>query len=391
MHRPHRDQAKMNATGQMPAMNETDSAPTELLPTSTTSPPLFDQGGEESNPRYWNGILVLVFMLANVVGNGLVISVYFFSIKKNLFSFYVVVLAVLNLVTAFTTMLFDVIVKTTVLDAEDIVMVSMCKFSHFQVYTNHMLCGFILTLIAHQRYKKVCQPHEASIKINKAACLLLCAGALFAFICLPSLVVHSTQRIQLKYGDQVVRVVICRIAKKYDHSAIQAVLSSLLTIAFVVVLLVTVTYYVHITRALRNIDLPFGERVATPVKSDSSPQRKEDLPEQPPGPVQEWKVPASESSYSISQHTFRIFVVVTIVFTISYVPHLAVLALLNIYHMDTEVMTSMKRFFLELAYNSPYISTVSNPVIYGFAREEFRQQCLQLITLQKYRARRSYF
>lgn len=203
--------------------------------------------------------------------------------------------------------------------------------------------------------------------------------------------VHSTQRIQLKYGDQVVRVVICRIAKKYDHSAIQAVLSSLLTIAFVVVLLVTVTYYVHITRALRNIDLPFSERVATPVKSDSSPQRKEDLPEQPPGPVQEWKVPASESSYSISQHTFRIFVVVTIVFTISYVPHLAVLALLNIYHMDTEVMTSMKRFFLELAYNSPYISTVSNPVIYGFAREEFRQQCLQLITLQKYRARRSYF
>ncbi|KAH9487760.1 hypothetical protein Btru_068762 [Bulinus truncatus] len=128
-------------------MNETT-----MSPPTAQAPPM---QSADYNPRFWNGMIVLAFLLGNIVGNGLVFCVYFYSVKRNVFSFYVIVLATLDLATAFTTMLFDVVIKMTDLDPDSPVVVALCKFSHFQVYTNHMLCGFILILIAHQRYTKV--------------------------------------------------------------------------------------------------------------------------------------------------------------------------------------------------------------------------------------------
>ncbi|KAH9498191.1 hypothetical protein Btru_007919 [Bulinus truncatus] len=238
---------------------------------------------------------------------------------------------------------------------------------------------------------QICYPHEAGMDRERAVWVLLGAGALSAFLSLSSLVTHNSQRIQLQVGDRLVNVTICRYATKYDHSFLQALLSLTLSLVFILVLITTLTYYTYITRALKDLDSPFGERYGTGVDKPFSPPIAQVVSFLSQQYISELLGMSPETSSCISRTTYKVFAVVTVVFVLSYVPHLTVLAMINFVGLDSQVMTSTQRFFLELAYNSPYISTVSNPIIYGFSRQEFRQQCLDLITLKKYRARRSYF
>ena len=72
-----------------------------------------------------------------------------------MFSLFVKVLAVLDLVTALTTMTMDAMVKLRPLDENVLNLEVICKLTHFQVYASSVASACVLILIAYQRYRKV--------------------------------------------------------------------------------------------------------------------------------------------------------------------------------------------------------------------------------------------
>uniref|UniRef100_A0A0B6Z5G7 G-protein coupled receptors family 1 profile domain-containing protein n=1 Tax=Arion vulgaris TaxID=1028688 RepID=A0A0B6Z5G7_9EUPU len=110
---------------------------------------------DTTNPRLINGLVVLVLLILNLSGNSLVFYIYRFRVKTSVFSFFVTTLAALDIITALTTMLLDVIIKVRPLDENILDLYSLCKITHFQVYAHSLISGCLLTLIAHQRYRKV--------------------------------------------------------------------------------------------------------------------------------------------------------------------------------------------------------------------------------------------
>lgn len=89
----------------------------------------------------------------------------------------------------------------------------------------------------------------------------------------------------------------------------------------------------------------------------------------------------------ISAKMFRVFAIITAVFIVSYLPHLVVLILTKALDIDSKVLTHGQRFLLELAYNCPYISTLANPLVYGFSSSEFRDQLRELLVHCECRSR----
>ena len=68
---------------------------------------------------------------------------------------FVTVLAGLDLVTAVTCMLMDVMVKVRPIDETTLHMPVICKLTHFLVYATSLSSASVLTIIAYQRYRKV--------------------------------------------------------------------------------------------------------------------------------------------------------------------------------------------------------------------------------------------
>lgn len=352
---------------------------------------------DTTNPRLVNGVIVLLFLVLNLLGNGLVFYVYKFRVKKTIFSFFVTILAVLDLLSAVTTMLMDVILKVRPLDEKAMSLAALCKLTHFQVYANHLISGCVLTLIAYQRYRKICHPLKPSLTKGSAKIILVITGTVCILLSLCTLVINGPQVVQIKIRSFVVNTTICRYDKEYEGKSLQQAFSYLLLLAFSLVLTLTIIFYAMVSRALQNFErrnsCVSGTGTPDGDSSNKEFQYRENSSDQP-RPVYLETRPSVFSATSggdrISVHMYKMFTIVTGIFVLSYLPHLVVLILLKVMRLDHRVLTYTQRVLLELAYNCPYISTIANPVVYGFRSAEFREHCRHLLTCRRWRQRRAY-
>ncbi|CAL1538821.1 unnamed protein product [Lymnaea stagnalis] len=351
---------------------------------------------DTTNPRLVNGVVVLLLLILNLLGNGLVFYVYKFRVKKTIFSLFVTILAVLDLLSAVTTMLMDVIVKVRPLDEKDMSLAALCKLTHFQVYANHLISGCVLTLIAYQRYRKICRPLKPGMTKKTAKIVLVITGAVCILLSLCTLVINGPQVVQIKIRSFVVNTTICRYDKEYEGKLLQQAFSYLLLLAFVLVLTLTVTFYVMVSRALQSFERRNSTISAAASPDVDSANKEFQYGENSDRHRHEYlETRASVFSVTsggdrISVHMYKMFTIVTGIFVLSYLPHLVVLILLKAMRLDHRVLTYTQRVLLELAYNCPYISTIANPVVYGFRSAEFREHCRHLLTCRRWRQRRAY-
>ncbi|XP_035828142.1 gastrin/cholecystokinin type B receptor [Aplysia californica] len=392
---------------------------------------------DTTNPRLVNGVMVLLLLLLNLMGNGLVFCVYHAMAKRNVFSLFVKVLAVLDLVTALTTMLMDTMSKMRPLDERALNLDVLCKLTHFQVYATSLASGCVLTLIAYQRYRKICRPLKPSITIRQAK-LVVAAGtvgsALFSVL---ALVINGPQEITIRMNNgELARVLICRYDRRFAGTPLQLALSLILLTAFSVTLFLTVFFYFLVYRALRNferrnsltgggagscsnpssptsplgLDSAAGGAVAgghgtapTPLPEFPIAAHREYAEAAPPAEErrrryrEQTRQSRATSIFSaggggdrVSSQMYKTFLIITVVFIVSYLPHLVVLILNKVLRLDSQVLTYTQRVFLELAYNCPYISTVANPVVYGFRSAEFRENCRKFLSCHCRNRRRRY-
>jgi hypothetical protein len=76
---------------------------------------------------------------------------------------------------------------------------------------------------------------------------------------------------------------------------------------------------------------------------------------------------------------FKIFVTITVVFVISYLPHLICLGVEKGLFKSGEAIPHMTRAVLDLAYNFPYLNVIANPFIYGYKSTKFRTYCKRFL------------
>ncbi|KAH9487757.1 hypothetical protein Btru_068757 [Bulinus truncatus] len=345
-----------------------------------------------TNPRMVNGIVVLILMIINISGNGLVYYVYKYYFKRNIFTFFVKVLAALDLFTAFTTMLMDVIVKVRPLDERKLDLLVLCKLSHFCVYSSHLVCVCVLAFISYQRYMKVCHPLKPGFELRQAKLIILIAGACCAVLCIFVLVIMGPHDIQMVVNSHVVNVTICRFEEQYDGQPLQKAFSYILFAIFVTALISMFTFYILIARELRSFENRNSEVFM------SAPGTPEARPSGSPRESRHHIYLDNKTNVMtarmvtgdrISTHMYKVFAIVTLIFILSYLPHLVVLVLQEVMRLDHMVLTYGQRLVLEIAYNSPYVSSVANPIVYGFSNAEFRDHCRHLLTCR--RSRTSYY
>ncbi|KAK3731780.1 hypothetical protein RRG08_035445 [Elysia crispata] len=382
------------------------------------------------NPRLVNGVIVMLLLLLNIAGNSLVCYIYYFKIKPSVFSLFVTILAALDLSTALSTMIIDVILKMRRQSEDTLNLTVMCKLSHFQVYGTSLIGGCVFVLIAYQRYRKICHPLKPSLNMRKARLYMAVIGLACTVLSVPTLIINGPLQIKVIVGHHEVVTTVCRFDEEYRGTIVQMGFSYLLLTAFALMITATVTFYILIFKALRTFErgssvyshggpgspgTPLPEigsnhsrdsLTPQPLNGDMEPAARfspqGDLPMSPSNKGLQWprsnsvsvKKPRNSRAQMprfsvvtmtegrgerVSSQMHRVFTVVTAVFVISYLPHLVVLILNKSLGLDTEVLTWGQRFALEAAYNCPYISTVANPFVYGFRSTEFRRQCKKVL------------
>ena len=390
------------------------------------------------NPRLPNGVVVAVLMAVGLVGNALVLYVYHFKMPRTVFTTFVVVLAALDLTTALVGMPIDVVIKTATL-GESPAFSAACKLAHLEVYSTSLASGSVLLLIALTRHAKVCRPLEPGLSTRKARalCALIVAGA--ATLCLVTLFINGVEMVQVAVGErdydpsdddgnlttnsssgtgssaspsqlvyeagtsaqvltppedlaadddsdpaswhgrvdggsgsvaavgswprnasgaalskrtEVVRVYICRTSEESKGTAMQYALQALLGTAFIAIFIALLVLHWRISSSVARFERRLSSMRRGSAQSDAT---------------------------HITASMFRIFATITVIFVVSYLPHLVCLVVEKALFAPEEPMPQAVRVLVDLAYNFPYINVVANPFIYGYRSVVFRQHCLELL------------
>ncbi|KAK7113902.1 RYamide receptor-like [Littorina saxatilis] len=355
------------------------------------------------NPRLANGMVVAAMMVVGLVGNSLVLYVYNFKMPRTVFSTFVTVLAALDLATTLIGMPIDVVIKSAVLDKSDALTV-FCKVAHWEVYSTSLASGSVLLLITITRHTKVCKPLEPGLTKRKARflCALLFTAAMA--LCTVTLVINGLERVKIAVGErdyvpqnttgdnstvsnltdtftqstqpffsenttaqhdlaanvsarkvtEVVQVYICRTSEEKKGTALHYALQAVLMLAFVVILFTLLVLHCKISSALTDFERRHSSMRRCSTNSDSQ-------------------------NTHITASMFRIFASITVIFAVSYLPHLVCLIVEKMMFSPGQAMPQASRVVMDLAYNFPYINVIANPFIYGYRSAVFRQHCLELL------------
>lgn len=369
------------------------------------------------NPRLPNGILVAILMCIGFVGNSLVLYIYHFKMPRTVFSTFVTVLALLDLCTTVCSMPLDVVMKTIIIDSHQTLNI-LCKIAHCEVYGTSLASGSVLLLIAVTRYRKVCHPLKSSL--NRRQAKALCSVIFFVSMALSTitLVIHGPESVKIILDDQrpstksysnlgkvtnsqnppfqthqgvnvtgqpaslqlnntvdengsagntgnrteptgeiVVPIEICRVSEQHKGTALYYALSSILMAAFAIIFLLLVVLHCRISHSINTFQRRRSDLMRSSIQSDDS----------------------TNSLTSITTSMYRIFVTITIVFLVSYLPHLICLIVEPVVYKSNAPMPQHWRMIMDVAYNSPYMNVIANPFIYGYRSAVFRRYCLKLL------------
>lgn len=236
-----------------------------------------------------------------------------------------------------------------------------------------------ITFCLHSVHPQICHPLEPALTLRTAKRSLILIAAVCIPLSIPTLILNGSEDIQILIHKFTVNITICRNDQKYEGSKYQIALPIVLLSAFCLVLSLSVIFYVMVAKAMRK----FERRNSMVAKRTSSPtdveiinkdqgfsaNRADGRRKHSTGRRQSIFGDANDR---ISTQMYRLFATMTIIFIVSYLPHLVVLVLRKSIGLDGLDLSFAVRIIIDLAYNCPYINTVANPILYGYYNTEFR-------------------
>lgn len=320
-------------------------------------------------------LFMTFLMVIGIVGNVIVFIVYLKRQRKSTPDLYIFNLAILDLLTC----TFGIPMEITdlclpyIFDAP-----AACKIVRTLESWTTLASALTLVIISIDRYKRICKYGESfSISTVKTLCLIaMCGGA---FLSWPLLIIVGKRTVDL--GIPGIKGVECSVSDLMQQSLIPLVYYVVMTLCFVGSLVFVIFVYVRISLFLKKTKATRLKNVKNSSISSQQPtsvSQSIDSENKHQNAARTLSRNSKQTSGVKVTRTTTIFVAVTVVFIVSFLPFLVTMLLRHITSdMYAHVPKPVEIIFLFCS-KTYLINNAINPVIYSFLSRKFREDVKRL-------------
>ncbi|XP_071098317.1 alpha-2Db adrenergic receptor-like [Haliotis cracherodii] len=363
-------------------------------------------------------LFLAILMLVGCIGNSLVFYVYLLKMKRSTTRLYILSLAafdLLNCVVCIPHEIADMRYNFT------FGRYALCKVIRVLIVFSSFGSGSVLLVVAVDRYKKLCRPFQKQITLRTAQVALTISTVASCLLSLPAFVIYGsrtvpTDIISINGSD-------CSISNEYINSPFPLLYNGIHFSIFVPSVLCLIVLYSLIKRQVgkqhtyrnkmnchQNVPSSQNRDGDKEINSDESDEGRTSSSEheltdvsvvemQMPNPQQgrnsvhiskgntrqdkEGSVcsnaeptnpqTSSRGDRGEQRMSFMLFLI-TLVFVLSFLPHLSLMVALGIKRDLFEVTQGAGLAAINLFIRSYFINSASNPIIYSFFSTNFRRE-----------------
>ncbi|XP_048769321.1 kappa-type opioid receptor-like [Ostrea edulis] len=324
--------------------------------------------------RDWNmGALVLisVLILPGMLGNSLVMAIFYRDFKKSAYRTFVLWLAALDLAGCMIVMpyLMVNIITPVTMDNEIV-----CKLGRFLSYVIMMTSHFILVVIAADRYRKICKPHSLQIPQSQTSRYCLGMLTLSIVVSIPAPILYGNSTLDI--GIPGLKATRCFTADEYMDTPAHLIYYGVINALGGTITVIITALYVQVIRRIRYQFREKEHEIARNIRRNAKLSEN--------GNACEVKINRKLVRTTVT------LLAVTVVFVITIFPH-TVLALVDY---------SVRTFYCRLSFSDGVMfniamhfflpNNVLNSVIYGFTDKRFKKRFLLLFRRQQFNVNGDY-
>lgn len=378
---------------------------------------------EDLNDRYTQQklggiVFVALMMVVGVIGNAHVLYLFAFKFPKSNHRIYILCLAVLDMITCSIGMPFVIVDLQNTLTFESAI---VCKLLRFLNYFNSGGSAFTLVVIAVDRYKKICHPLGKQMNERKAKIACSIALSISLLIAWPAPVLYGKSTVDTHVDG--ITGVSCFTEDQFKKTKYQLYFNSVLILVVFGSFVALIVLYSLIGRRIwkqgkartkmLNPTLQGAAPVVEPASSSNSGSGTEnstdntlstegdtvknasssvelthvDSPESPhksqhtkENKKKDGKKPKLNNETKSKAHgnktkrTTLMLFIITVVFILSFAPHLALKITVFLNKTFLESRTFAEAFLYHTFVWSFFINNMANPIIYGFCDSRFRRE-----------------
>ncbi|XP_033744129.1 cephalotocin receptor 1-like [Pecten maximus] len=157
-------------------------------------------------------VFMCLFIFLGTIGNSHVIYIYALTFPKSNHRLHILCLTVLNWTICTVSMPLTVVDQINPLMADNLI--PLCEIRRFLNYSLFCAAGFIMLIIACDRYFKICRPLHVQLSYKRAKYLCLIAILISCLFTWPAAVLFGNKTFSTKYG---VDGVVCFAVESYKH------------------------------------------------------------------------------------------------------------------------------------------------------------------------------
>ncbi|XP_050404068.1 orexin receptor type 2 [Patella vulgata] len=339
-------------------------------------------------------VFLLLLMVTGIVGNILVLHVYLSKYKLGTTRCYVLALAVCDLLSCCISMPGEIVDMTY---NYTFTATYLCKILRSVNAFTTFSSGLILIVVAIDRYKKICTPLRIQFSVRTAniVVIMCCVGSIL--LSLPATVLYGKRTIST--GIALVNGTDCSTADAFIGTPYPLIYNGVQFLFFILGSMVLITLYSLIGKRIwrhqhfRDSGLNTGKkpvRISSTTASDGSSPVTEvvsakckRLSRMISTDTTHQDTLLSKSRRSGNRKTTLMLFLITVVFMLSFLPHLI---LMTLKALDKNSLSGSGGS-AELAHNillrSYFINSATNPIIYSFCSNKFRSECQKLFKCKK--------
>lgn len=352
-------------------------------------------------------VYVSVLMVLGIVGNLIVCYIYFFRWKQKTVKFFIGSLAAYDLITSIVCMPIEVAMLCNPMTLND---PHLCRFLRFTRSLTSLGAGFMLVVIATDRYLRICQLTKSQIQVALAKKLCLSTTVTAVLFSWPCLLIFG----KLERGKSPIAETSCSIDLEYIDTLYPTAYYGLVSVLFLFISLCLMTFYSMImsrlckrplTSRLRtflsvneacsnntstspeglneeasnlNTGSPTNCKPVTPSKMGLILRRKSSLFEGRIFSVSSTKR-QSMANFQMTRTTFTLLLI-TLIQWISFLPYFGLLFTKSFNENFLRNMTREDQTIYNIGILSHFLSSGVNPYMYGFFSGDFRKECKKALT-----------
>ncbi|XP_048780206.2 5-hydroxytryptamine receptor 2B-like [Ostrea edulis] len=359
-------------------------------------------------------VYVAILMVLGIIGNFVVCYIYIFRWKKKTIKYFIGSLATYDFVTSIVCMPIEIAMLRNPVTLND---PYLCKFLRFIRSMTSLGAGFMLVVIAVDRYLRICKLSKPQIQVPLAKRLCVTTGGIGLLFSWPCLILFG----QLNRSKSPIAEKSCSVDTTLNDTPYPVVYHKVLSVLFFVISLCLLMFYSLILTRLCKMPVltkvkamnSRNETCTTYNISSSSSSSSEGFPdnstklntEQPDDCSNDKVIPVSPSNeisrprqssifdgklFGISpkmqtsipfgmKRTSSVMFLITLIQWLSFLPYFALLFVTSFNKDFLHTLTETYQVFYNIGIVTHYLSSGINPYMYGFFSRDFRKECKKAI------------